>query len=306
MASPDVYGNRPGMGGAPRANVPAFMGWMGAISSVALMVGLGYWVYDLATRDARSVPVVRALEGPSRLAPEDPGGFEAAHKGYAVNSIASEKGKDTPLSDRVTLAPEPVGPEETDKPVAAAKVTPPDPASALRSAVEGALSEVLGLPGPDAPADGGAAVPLPGVDPEEGAADGTENGADAGPVIRPMPRPGSAGAAAKVTRASAAVVPAALGVTTADVDPSGIGAGSRLVQLGAFDSRDEADAVWSSLSASYYDYFALHPKVVEEATVNGRTFYRLRAFGFDDLAAAQNFCAMLVAAKVDCIPVLTQ
>jgi len=80
----------------------------------------------------------------------------------------------------------------------------------------------------------------------------------------------------------------------------------RLVQLGAFDSRDEADAVWSSLSASYYDYFALHPKVVEEATANGKTFYRLRAFGFDDLAAAQNFCAMLVAAKVDCIPVLTQ
>ncbi len=303
MASPDVYGNRPSMGGAPRANVPAFMGWMGAISSVALMVGLGYWVYDLATRDARSVPVVRALEGPSRLAPEDPGGFEAAHKGYAVNSIASEKGKDTPLSDRVTLAPDPVGPEETDKPVAAAKVTPPDPASALRSAVEGALSEVLGLPGPDASEDG-AAAPVPGAEPD---AAGTENdnGADAGTVIRPMPRPGSAGAAV-VTRASATAAAATLGVTSAEVDPSGIGAGSRLVQLGAFDSRDEADAVWSSLSASYYDYFALHPKVIEEASVNGRTFYRLRAFGFDDLAAAQNFCAMLVAAQVDCIPVLTQ
>lgn len=290
------------MGGGSRPAVPAFMGWMGAISSVALVAGLGYWVYDLATRDARSVPVVRALEGPSRLAPEDPGGFEAAHQGYAVNSIASEKGKDTPLSDRVTLAPDPVGPEETDKPVAAAKVAPPDPATALRSAVEGALSEVLGLPGAAAPTDDGAVAPVPDADPE---AAGTEDGADAGPMIRPMPRPGSARAAV-VTRASATAAPVALATQSAEVDPSGIGAGSRLVQLGAFDSRNEADAVWSSLSASYYDYFALHPKVIEEASVNGRTFYRLRAFGFDDLAAAQNFCAMLVAAQVDCIPVLTQ
>ena len=302
MASPDVYGNRPGMGGAPRPSVPAFMGWMGAISSVALVAGLGYWVYDLATRDARSVPVVRALEGPTRLTPEDPGGFEAAHKGYAVNSIASEKGKDESLAEQVMLAPDSVGPEESDKPVAAAKAAPPDPATALRSAVEGALSEVLGLPGPDAPADSGTTVPIPGVEPEAG----HDDGADAGPMIRPMPRPGSAGAVAMVTRASATDVPAALGPRTAEVDPAGIGSGARLVQLGAFDSRDEADAVWSSLSASYYDYFALHPKVVEEATVNGKTFYRLRAFGFDDLAAAQNFCAMLVAAKVDCIPVLTQ
>ena len=206
------------------------------------------------------------------------------------------------MADQVTLAPDPVGPEETDKPVAAAKVAPPDPATALRSAVEGALSEVLGLPGPDAPADSGTSVPIPDVEPEAG----TDEGADAGPVIRPMPRPGTAGAVAMVTRASATDMPASLGPRTAEVDPDGIGSGSRLVQLGAFDSRDEADAVWSSLSASYYDYFALHPKVVEEATANGKTFYRLRAFGFDDLAAAQNFCAMLVAAKVDCIPVLTQ
>lgn len=290
--------------------MPALMGWMGAFSSLALVAGLGFWVYDLATRDARSVPVVRALEGPSRLAPENPGGFEAAHQGYEVNRIASEKGDEAPLADRVVLAPDQVGPEAGDLPVAAAKAPPADPAEALRSAVEGALSEVLGLPSPAAPGadeeeEGGGAS---GADPDAAADEtGSEEGADAAALFRPVPRPGATTEISMVTRASASAQPAVLVPAVAvEVDPGAIESGSRLVQFGAYETRAEADAAWMTLAAGYSDYLALHPKVVEETTVNGRVFYRLRAFGFNDLNAARNFCAMLVAEKVDCIPVLTQ
>ena len=46
--------------------------WAGALTSVALVAGLGIWGYDLAMRDLNGVPVVAALEGPMRVAPEDP------------------------------------------------------------------------------------------------------------------------------------------------------------------------------------------------------------------------------------------
>ena len=48
--------------------------WVGALMSVALIAGLGVWGYQLAMRDVTGVPVVRALEGPMRVTPEEPGG----------------------------------------------------------------------------------------------------------------------------------------------------------------------------------------------------------------------------------------
>lgn len=276
------------MGAEPRALVPTLMGWLGAFSSVALVAGLGLWVYDLATRDARSVPVVRAMEGPTRVAPDEPGGFEAAHQGYSVNGIASEK-SGPPLADRVVLAPAADGPVASDLPMGSAEAAPPpDPAAALRSAVEGALSEVLGMPAPDEANP--AAAPDAGS--EEGAANDTQV-----PPRRPR--------TAAVTRGAAGADPAPLAPGAArSLDPRKIAAGAQLVQLGAFDSRAEADEAWADLSAAFSDFLATHPKVVEAYAAGGRTTYRLRAYGFDNLAAARNFCSVLVTERVDCIPVV--
>ena len=43
--------------------------------------------------------------------------------------------------------------------------------------------------------------------------------------------------------------------------------------------------------------------MVQKATSGGRTFYRLRAMGFADIADARRFCAVLAAEKAECIPV---
>ena len=72
------------------ASVASLMNWAGAALSLALVAGLGFWGYQLMVRDVTGVPVVRALEGPMRIAPEDPGGERAPFQGLAVNRIAAE------------------------------------------------------------------------------------------------------------------------------------------------------------------------------------------------------------------------
>ena len=76
----------------------------GALCSVALVLGLGLWGYQLAVRDVAGVPVMRALIGPMRVAPVDPGGDQASHQGLSVNAIAAT-GTAAPVSEQLTLAP---------------------------------------------------------------------------------------------------------------------------------------------------------------------------------------------------------
>jgi hypothetical protein len=78
-----AYGATPGPGAdqpatARGTRLAKLMNGAGALMSVALIAGLAVWGYRLAMRDVTGVPVVRALEGPMRIAPEDPGGSTAA------------------------------------------------------------------------------------------------------------------------------------------------------------------------------------------------------------------------------------
>ena len=59
----------------------------GAAVFVALVAGMGLWSYNLGTRDAGEVPVIKAIDGPARIQPEDPGGLQAAHQGLEVNRV---------------------------------------------------------------------------------------------------------------------------------------------------------------------------------------------------------------------------
>ncbi len=47
-------------------------------------------------------------------------------------------------------------------------------------------------------------------------------------------------------------------------------------------------------------------RLIQRAESGGRTFYRLRAMGFDDLADARRFCSALVAEEAACIPVVVR
>jgi hypothetical protein len=287
----DAYHDAPDAGvGGP---LHGLINGLGAILSIGLVAGMGFWGYQLAVRDVSGVPVVRALEGPARVAPDDPGGMQAAYQGLAVNAVAAE-GAAAPLPDRIVLAPPPLeldfgsGPESADRAEAAGEAAP-DPAPLTQAALR------ADAPAPEAVPEttpGSAATEMPRVP------------ADLPGVARspvPPPRPGGDLVAEAAAMAALSALTPGRGI---DVDPDSLAAGTRLVQLGAFDDADAARAEWNRLTGRHPALLEGHGRVIQAAESGGRTFYRLRAAGFADEAEARRFCAVLQPEQSICIPVL--
>ena len=293
----DDYGDREG--GA----LALAMNWAGAFLSILLIAGLATWGWKLWQRDVAGIPVVRALEGPMRIAPEDPGGVASQYQGLSVNRIAEERVEEVP--ERIVLAPAPASLDEdedlamaelsaaeeelqivavdeapafdTEAPVAQTEPAAPEP-SATDLAVAAALSGVAEL----TPTPASLTVEAPGHIPVT--------------TPRPLGRPAGLKATVAPVRNE----------TTGEIDPASIPAGTRLVQLGAFGSAEVARAEWAAAQARFGDYMAGKEPVVQEAETAGRKFYRLRMTGFASLPEANRFCAVLVSDGANCIPVVQE
>jgi hypothetical protein len=278
----------------------------GAASSVALILGLVVWGYRLAVRDVSGVPVIRALEGPARIAPEDPGGDLAEHVGLSVNAIAGT-GLAAPGPERVTLAPEGAGLSEDDLPMGQMQLI--ERLNADRSAsVEAALEVAYRAPATE--------IADPAAEPEPAAAaapDAAQPDLAAAPATIPASVPGVTRSAFPLRRpardlaaeAAASAVAQTLSPAAAapvDVDPASLPEGTRLVQLGAFDSEEIARVEWDRAASRFEALMDGKRRVIQAASSGGRTFYRLRVEGFEDVAAARRFCAALVAEGTNCIP----
>jgi len=273
----------------------------GAAISVALVAGVGLWSYRLMVRDVSGVPVVRALDGPMRVSPEDPGGRQAAYQGLAVNSVAAS-GAVATGARQIALAPAAtdIAPEDRiaapAAPGAVAAVAPVTPAAGLSTPEAGALAQLspedlvpLGTPGI-------ARSPLPPRRPGR-------IGELAATAPAPLPLALQSGDA--LAEAALQEIATRLGgAPVTEIDPTSLTAGTRLVQLGAFETEGEARAAWDALSARFPGYLDGRARVVEAATAGGRIFYRLRAHGFRDEPEARRFCSVFVTEEVDCTPVL--
>ncbi len=275
----------------------------GALCSVALVLGLAVWGYQLAVRDVNGVPVVRAMGGPMRIAPENPGGEVADHQGLAVNTVAA-LGTAAPPPDRLVLAPRPVelspedsaglAPLDPDAAMSPASATAAGPAALLPETV--APAETIG-PAPDAIAQALAealAEPLPDLN--------LETGSQSSGGVRPRSRPASMSADAPIALQLTDAASVSAGGMP-EIDPATIPAGTRLVQLGAFDTPELARAEWVKLTNQFGPAMADKALVVQAAESGGRSFYRLRAHGFADETAARGFCSTLLAQNASCIPV---
>ena len=252
---------RPGAVHEGEAPLATFSNITGAVLSLALIVGVGVWGYKLVKRDVSGIPVVRAVEGPMREQPADPGGSSAAHQGLTVNAVAAD-GMATGPADRLILAPPPLD------------LTPEDvPRSATTSGAQGSQS---------AQADQAAA----------------EVGLRRS--LRPRIRPDVPEA---VAFAVAAVRDRNKSAPAEEVDADTIAKGTRLAQLGVFDSAEVAREEWQRMTARFEDYLEGKQRVVQKTESGGRTFFRLRAMGFADLGEARRFCSALAAENADCIPV---
>lgn len=282
----------------------------GAAASVALLIGAIWWGYQLAVRDVTGVPVMRALGGAMRMAPVDPGGDVAGHQGLSVNAVAAA-GTAAPLPDQLYLAPVATGLAAED---AAGLAQPLDLTATDDIALDSlpviesgfsASSPLVATEIPSADQDAVAAALAEAL----GTADAsvTDSAAPATDVvlatsIRPMPRPAAA-AAFVPGQATTAPTSVAAANAPAEVDPTTIAVGTRLVQLGAFDDPKAAKSDWTRLSGRFPELMAGKSLVVEPAQSGGRTFYRLRALGFVDEDEARRFCTALQAENATCIPV---
>jgi hypothetical protein len=307
----------------------------GAVTSAALVIGVGAWGYKLAVRDVAGIPVIRALDGPMRIAPQEPGGEIAANTGLSVNAIAAE-GAASDLPEQMVLAPRPIDLTEEDQPTtglsapeAAAPApvqtaglgagSPADPG--LPALAPGELTEtpveapvaVAPLAGAAPDAAGSVAASSPdtlemSVDEALAEALGTDvaalDAADEAPARglarspRPERRPEGDGSPEAVEPLSADRAS-----NPAEVDAASLTPGTRLVQLGAFDDEAGARSEWASLQTRFGDLIASKTLVLQKAQSGGSSFVRLRALGFDDEADARRFCSAILAEYAICIPV---
>jgi cell division septation protein DedD len=299
----------------------------GAAVFLALVLGMAVWAYRLGTRDATEVPVIRAMEGPARLQPEDPGGLQAAHQGLAVNDVLAAGPESAPEpAEAPAVLPPPVALAEEDGPQGELVLAVPD-----FPAVEPGEGEDLRLPVPDeGPAADAGATGAPPTDiaslvPALLAEAMAEADADAGeagettaptrPLGRPSglvvraeaPRPAAttpAPAPAPVQAPAVAEAPGAARPAPGATEVSAVAPGARLVQLGAFDNEALARQVWSQLVARNGDLLGGKSLYLERATHNARVFYRLRVAGFGSTDETRVLCESLRGRGVDCIPVI--
>ena len=319
------------------------MNGVAAVVSVGLVIGVAVWGYKLVMRDVSGVPVVRAMQGEMRLAPENPGGEIAAHTGLSVNDVPAEGGAAKP-EDRLVLAPRAPDLPAEDLAVVptaeAAEIAPVDAANEEMTAAVADAEAVEATPvaatdpvDPNRPLSAEDILALAdqiaaGAEPmEQLQAEGVpEVQVSVGSVtatagaridatipgvnrsLRPSLRPiqavatatAQAAVAATVTQSSAEASEETVALTGA------LPSGTKLVQLGAYDSPEIAAREWTRIAARYADFMDGKERVIQEATSGGRTFYRLRAMGFADLPDARRFCSAIVAQNGECIPVVVR
>ncbi len=84
----------------------ALVHWLSAFVSLGVLAAMVFWGLQLVQRDPNEVPVIKAMSGPARDLPKDPGGAQSVHAGLAVNSVQSDGSAQAP-AERVVLAPPP-------------------------------------------------------------------------------------------------------------------------------------------------------------------------------------------------------
>ena len=280
------------------------LNWAGAILSVALIAALCLWGYRLATRDVSDVPVVRASQGPMRVAPDDPGGKTAEHQGLAVNRVAAGGGVAAP-AERLVLAPRPEGLADEDLPVSELRPngeTDRSPVSEYDSVSGAPDAAVIGVSAGHAAAAGNP-MSMAGLTPvgEDTLLDDPtqepRGGLARSPV--PLPRPAVDLVAQSVARAVAQSVES----RSVEVNPSSFPVGTPLAQFGAYDSPEIAHSEWARLTERFPEFLRGRNWFVEETVSGGRSFFRLRTSGFDSLNDSRRFCSLFTVEGQDCVAV---
>lgn len=306
--------------------------WLGAFASVGVLAVMVYWGLQLVQRDPNEVPVIKAMEGPARVQPEDPGGTQSNYTGLAVNSVQSEGEAEAP-SDRVVLAPAPREllaedvpvrkPAETADTAETADSADQPVAELILDSIENAISDgetgaalteledrqepdrQITLTVRDVPE--GMRVESSGSDVRLVAETETET-ADVPRGTKYAPKtsllPKFRKNSATLARAAAPAAASAPKPLSREVPEAPLG--TRLIQLGAYDSRETALQEWVRISSRHHDLLGNKNFLVQFVETGGRKFYRLRAVGFADSTESKSMCSALIQRGAQCIPVVAR
>ena len=121
--------------------------------------------------------------------------------------------------------------------------------------------------------------------------------ADAGAASTAQPTPAPAREPALVVANAPAPEPA----PTQTPAPVAAASGTHVVQVGAFGSDEEALRFFSTLSGKHGALVGDKAPDIQQATVKGTTYHRLRLAPFASKAAAQDYCAQLKGRGQDCL-----
>ncbi len=280
--------------------------WAGAIMSVGLVLGIVYWAFLLGQRDASELPVIRAMAGDARITPDDPGGTQADHQGLAVNEVLGET-TPTAVSTDTALAPDAQSLTSEDESMAnLGNTAPAVRAEPVRVDASSLLVEIL-------PTE---TTPEPTPTPEP--VDITPSVAADGMSL-PIRRPPSFSTNNPVSNFIDGLVNEALpeeGDTSFETEELPrpeplygnvqLDPGDVLIQLGAYESVEDADIAWIVYNQFHGDLLGDLKRYIEPVEAGGRVLYRLRASGLNDLNESRALCAALDARDVDCISATVQ
>ncbi len=262
------------------------MNWAIAGASLAVVGGFGYWAVSLGTRNPNEVPIIRAMEGPARVQPDNPGGEQASHQGLAVNTVQSNGSVAAPANQVVLApAPEPLTNEDLAsadlKPAQTPdkKTTPPADKQPVQQKLAVQVEQPPKEPAPKPAQLAAQAIHDTPYSPRRS--------------LRPFSRP------QRLAAQLQDIQPASARPDSVESVPLG----TRLVQLGAYDSPDLAAREWDKLFAKHGDLLNGKKRLIQAAESGGRKFFRLRAVGFASKDESRTLCSALLARGTPCIPV---
>ena len=261
---------------------------VGAFISFAVFIGVIGWGAQTLMRDSSGVPVVRALEGPSRMAPVNPGGVPASHQGLTVNQVSSSQ-KTVLVGELLQLAPGPINLQIDDLPVVKPIIN--EATGSLKPKKTDVLEIESAIVEPSTDSDEIivklasilTSSTLSSLAPE---APNVMLNASSRPQVRPnswlqtnLPR--------KVATRGGEVP-----------------LGTLMVQLGAFSDENTALEAWKRLSERYGDYFVGKEATILNGKISEQEIYRLRVYGFNDINESRRLCTALHGQNAECYPVV--
>lgn len=240
-----------------------------------LFVAVVYNTFQLGVRERGASPVITADAEPYRVAPDEPGGYEAPNQDLTAYELregaAAAAAEDTPAPATRPRAEEPVEPQRLP---------------AVR--IETADADALDAPQPSAEQT------EQSVTPEPSAAEADQARApEPEPVTQAPSQPADSAPAVRVEDAAP---------RAAEPAPTPAAAGGFVAQIGAFRSREDAESGWLAFAARYPDLAAGRTPDIQRADLGDRgVFHRLRIAAFSSRDDAAAFCSALDARGQACL-----